>query len=111
MMPSLKFGLLTGFLPHASDILINMLSTTPSFRLIFAMMNNMGVELFELPWVQAVTDFFGYLGWTLFVVGIAVGAFECAIEYQGGRGSVRVLRHQNVCCMPFPGCSCTISIS
>lgn len=55
----------------------------------FAMMNNMGVELFELPWVQAVTDFFGYLGWTLFVVGIAVGAFECAIEYQGGRGSVR----------------------
>ncbi len=55
----------------------------------FAMMNNMGVELFELPWVQAVTTFFGYLGWTLFVVGIVVGAFECAIEYQGGRGSVR----------------------
>lgn len=55
----------------------------------FAMMNNMGVELFELPWVQAVTGFFGYLGWTLFVVGIVVGAFECAIEYQGGRGSVR----------------------
>lgn len=55
----------------------------------FAMMNNMGIELFELPWVQAVTTFFGYLGWTLFVVGIVVGAFECAIEYQGGRGSVK----------------------
>ena len=55
----------------------------------FAMMNNMGVELFELPWIQAVTTFFGYLGWTLFVVGIVVGAFECAIEYQGGRGSVK----------------------
>lgn len=55
----------------------------------FAMMNNMGVELFELPWVQAVTAFFGYLGWTLFVIGIVVGAFECAIEYQGGRGSVK----------------------
>lgn len=55
----------------------------------FVMMNNMGVELFELPWVQAVTTFFGYLGWTLFVVGIVVGAFECAIEYQGGRGSVK----------------------
>lgn len=55
----------------------------------FAMMNNMGVELFELPWVQAVTTFFEYLGWTLFVVGIVVGAFECAIEYQGGRGSIR----------------------
>ena len=55
----------------------------------FAVMGNMGVELFELPWVQAVTTFFGYLGWTLFVVGIVVGAFECAIEYQGGRGSVK----------------------
>ena len=55
----------------------------------FAMMNNMGVELFELPWIQAVTTFFGYLGWMLFVVGIVVGAFECAIEYQGGRGSVK----------------------
>lgn len=55
----------------------------------FVMMNNMGVELFDLPWVQAVTAFFGWLGWTLFVVGIVVGAFECAIEYQGGRGSVK----------------------
>lgn len=55
----------------------------------FAMMNNMGVELFELPWVSAVTLFFSYLAWTLFVVGLVVGAFECAIEYQGGRGSIR----------------------
>lgn len=55
----------------------------------FAMMNNMGVELFDLPWVQAITTFFSYLGWALFVVGIVVGAFECAIEYQGGRGSVK----------------------
>lgn len=55
----------------------------------FGMMNNMGVELFELPWVEAITTFFGYLGWALFVIGIVVGAFECAIEYQSGRGSVR----------------------
>lgn len=53
----------------------------------FVMMNNMGVELFELPWVNAVTTFFSYLGWALFGVGLVVGAFECAIEYQGGRGS------------------------
>lgn len=55
----------------------------------FAMMNNMGVELFELPWVNAITTFFGWLGWALFVVGLVVGAFECAIEYQGGRGSMK----------------------
>lgn len=55
----------------------------------FVMMNNMGVELFELPWVNAVTTFFSYFGWALFGVGLAVGAFECAIEYQGGRGSIK----------------------
>lgn len=55
----------------------------------FVMMNNMGVELFDLPWVEAVTTFFGYLGWALFGVGLVVGAFECAIEYQGGRGSIK----------------------
>ena len=50
----------------------------------FAMMNNMGVELFDLPWVNAITTFFSWLGWALFVVGLVVGAFECAIEYQEG---------------------------
>ena len=55
----------------------------------FAMMNNMGVELFALPWVEAVTTFFSYFGWALFGVGLVVGAFECAIEYQGGRGSIK----------------------
>ena len=38
----------------------------------FAMMNNMGVELFDLPWVNAITTFFGWLGWALFVVGLVV---------------------------------------
>lgn len=52
-------------------------------------MNNMGVELFDLPWVNAITTFFSWLGWALFVVGLVVGAFECAIEYQGGRGSIK----------------------
>lgn len=55
----------------------------------FVMMNNMGVELFELSWVEAVTTFFSYFGWALFGVGLVVGAFECSIEYQGGRGSIR----------------------
>lgn len=55
----------------------------------FTMMNNMGVELFSLPWVQAVITLFHYLGWSLFVIGIVVGTFECAIEYQSGRGSMK----------------------
>ncbi len=55
----------------------------------FAMMNNMGVELFDLPWVEAVTTLFSYFGWALFGVGLVVAMFECAIEYQGGRGSIK----------------------
>ncbi len=55
----------------------------------FSMMNNMGVELFDLPWVEAVTTLFSYFGWALFVVGLVVAVFECAIEYQGGRGSIK----------------------
>lgn len=55
----------------------------------FSMINGMGVELFSQPWVEAILLFFNHLGWALFVTGIVVGAFECAIEYQGGRGSIK----------------------
>lgn len=55
----------------------------------FAMMNNMGSELFELPWVEVVLVFFSRLAWALYVTGLVVGAFECAIEHQSGRGSIR----------------------
>lgn len=55
----------------------------------FSVMGNMGVELFELAWVQYVVQFFHQLGWALFTVSIVVCAFECAIEYSNGRGSVQ----------------------
>jgi hypothetical protein len=55
----------------------------------FAMMGNMGAELFEMSWVQAMVLFFSYLAWALYVTGLVVSAFECAIEYQSGRGSMK----------------------
>lgn len=55
----------------------------------FGMMNGMGAEIFEMSWIKAIVLFFDYLGWALFVVGIIVAAFECAIEYQSGRGSIK----------------------
>lgn len=55
----------------------------------FSKMGNMGAELFEMSWVQAVVLFFSYLAWALYVTGLVVSAFECAIEYQSGRGSVK----------------------
>jgi hypothetical protein len=33
--------------------------------------------------------FFSYLAWALYVTGLVVSAFECAIEYQSGRGSMK----------------------
>ena len=38
----------------------------------FAVMGNMGAELFEMSWVQSIVLFFSYLGWALYVVGLVV---------------------------------------
>lgn len=55
----------------------------------FAQMGSMGVELFDLPWVQAVVQFFSQLGWALYGVSLVVCVFECGIEYSSGGGDVR----------------------
>lgn len=55
----------------------------------FAQMGGMGAELFDLDWVKSVVLFFVYLGWALYGTGLVVSVFECAIEYQSGRGSIR----------------------
>jgi hypothetical protein len=55
----------------------------------FAMMGNMGADLFDMSWVQAIVLFFSYLGWALYGTGLVVACFECGIECQSGRGSVR----------------------
>ena len=52
-------------------------------------MGNMGVELFDLPWVQSVVHFFNQLGWALFGVSLVVACFEFGIEYSSGRGNIR----------------------
>ena len=39
--------------------------------------------------MQSIVLFFSYLAWALYVTGIVVAAFECGIEYQNGRGSIR----------------------
>ena len=41
----------------------------------FALMGNMGVELFELEWVSAIILFFSRLAWALFTVSVVVCAF------------------------------------
>jgi len=55
----------------------------------FSEMGNMGADLFGMSWVQSIVLFFSYLAWSLYVTGLVVSAFECGIEYQSGRGSVK----------------------
>ena len=55
----------------------------------FSVMGNMGVELFELDWVQAIVLFFSQLGWALFGVSLVVSGFEFGIEYSTGQGNLR----------------------
>ena len=55
----------------------------------FAVMGNMGVELFDLDWVQSIILFFSRLAWALFAVSLVVSSFECGIEYASGRGNIQ----------------------
>jgi len=55
----------------------------------FMQMGNIGADLFEMSWVQSIVLFFSYLAWALYGVGLVVTAFECGIEYQSGRGSIK----------------------
>ena len=55
----------------------------------FAEMGNMGVELFEMSWVQSIVLFFSYLAWALYGTGLVVSCFECGIEYSSGQGNIR----------------------
>ena len=55
----------------------------------FAIMGMMGVELFELTWVQSVVTFFSQLGWALFGVSVVVCCFEFGLDSSTGRGSIQ----------------------
>lgn len=55
----------------------------------FTQMNNMGVDLFNLSWIQAIVLFFSYFGWALYVTGLIVAIFDTAIGAQSGRADIK----------------------
>lgn len=57
----------------------------------FTMMGSMGTDLFNLSWVQSCLHLFSLFGWALFVAGLAIAIFDCAIEYQS-MGQISVKR-------------------
>lgn len=56
---------------------------------VFTDINNLGIEIFDLSWVQAVVNLFSQLGWTLFATGVVVAVFEVAMECQTGRVNIK----------------------
>ena len=50
----------------------------------FAEMGNMGVELFEMSWVQSIVLFFSYLAWALYGTGLVVAALNAASSIPAG---------------------------
>lgn len=56
---------------------------------LFEQIGNMGVELFEMPWVQSIVLFFTQLAWALYVVGLIVAAFDVAVAYERGQGDIK----------------------
>lgn len=55
----------------------------------FAEMGGMGVELFEMPWVQNIVSFFSNLAWALYGTGLIVACFECGIQASSGKADVK----------------------
>ena len=56
---------------------------------LFSMMSQMGSNVLELPWIQALVSFFSHFGWALFLAGAAVAIFDTAIEAQNGKAALR----------------------
>jgi len=52
-------------------------------------MGNLGVEMYDLAWVQAALHLFYLFGWALFGVGLVVAIFDVAIESQSGRVNLK----------------------
>ena len=55
----------------------------------FTLMGNMGADVFDLKWVQALIMLFTLFGWALFIAGVVVAIFDVAIEYQTGRANIK----------------------
>ena len=56
---------------------------------LFMHMGNLGVEIFDLEWVQATVQLFYFLGWALFAAGLVVAIFDTAVEADTGRVNIK----------------------
>ena len=55
----------------------------------FSYISGMGLEIFDLPWIQAVIEFFRLFGWAMYVIALVVAVFDVAIAWQNGQGGIK----------------------
>lgn len=56
---------------------------------LFEFINNTTSDIFSLAWVQSFISLFHHMGWILFVCGLIVAVFDCAIAYESGQNSIK----------------------
>jgi len=52
----------------------------------FTYISGMGVEIFELGWIQALLEFFRLFGWAMYAIALVVAIFDVALMWQSGQG-------------------------
>ena len=56
---------------------------------LFEFINNTTSDIFSLAWVRSFISLFYNMGWILFVCGMIVAVFDCAIAYESGQNSIK----------------------
>lgn len=56
---------------------------------LFEFINSTTSDIFSLSWVNSFISLFHHMGWILFVCGLIVVVFDCAIAYESGQNSIK----------------------
>ena len=56
---------------------------------LFEFINNTTSNIFTLAWVQSFISLFNSLAWMLFVCGMIVAVFDCAVAYENGSANIK----------------------
>ena len=56
---------------------------------LFEFINSTASDIFILPWVQNFISLFSSLGCLLFVCGLIVAVFDCAVAYENGSANIK----------------------
>ncbi|MBR2304935.1 MAG: hypothetical protein IJ871_07320, partial [Ruminococcus sp.] len=56
---------------------------------LFEFINETTSDIFSLAWINSFITLFHHIGWILFVCGLIVAVFDCAIAYESGQNNIK----------------------